>query len=292
MSTDELNESLFLLDQRYYNFVLVASEGRLESTQLELDYLTYLKDLSEDLNSKVTCDRVSESVKSIKFVSNIPFTRGDIQESLSVFGDKSAPYHYDIFIIKCSLEGRTFYAFAYPFISLAVMIVKGFIRFSDSFRGYDFVKVDLAKLIELNQLNYETKGFFFKSHLVSLELTVSNDPLLSGMILKGDRPLDSTIYTDKIAQSVKGGEYNAQKCVISCEQGGGGCCGKATGKALGKKIRSHIHIDMMGNFRTYVHMTASNLEIFGSLIYVLEFFGCLRKSGENPLVKSSLEIIE
>jgi hypothetical protein len=270
------------LDQRYYCIIVMRSF-----------YEYQIADMWSVLNDSYNMDDESEKkgggdlgdvlVERRRIISEKAYARGAVLQQLSVGGDLNPPYKYDVCLMRIFVDGCYYYIFAFPFTGLAKDIIGVLVDKYELTRKLDFVKVDLNRLMDLNEVRTKYEDVAVKAHLIAVKLSVHNETSLSAMMLRGDNPLKSSFYKDVLEGLIKENYYKPQQCALSCELGFVQDLNTLKSDAHNKKIRSHVHVDVFGNYRTYIHLSGANVLVFPFLIKSLVLENCLLKGSDNPL---------
>ena len=280
--TNERAAFNILVDQRHFYFIALRDIGGYR-----------LSDYWEQAGNIVMPGQKSTDVIDPEFEiqhrrlrSAIPYPRGKTLEAVSVSGDKSAPYLYDIFALRIIIGTHSYFIFAFPFAALAREVIDRLIETYHLQRKCDILKVDLPLLIKNRELQSETGEM--RAHLVGLRVVISGDPALSSLSLGGDDPLESAIYRNYLQRPISEGSTILEQCVLACEleySFGSGDPVKP------RKLRTRMHIDAFGNFKFYVHINGENFIIVPYLLKQLRSLNCLNNVSVNPLhrVQEQLE---
>lgn len=273
------------LDQRYYFFVLLSSTNNYNLDQFWSE-VGNLFDV-EDKSVLIDDDDIQVSIR--KIITEEVFSRGFVQQNLSFAGNTMPPYRYDVCLMKINLGNDIFYSFAFPFLSLANAVIDTLVEKFELNKKLDFKKVDLYKLIDPNNIRSTENSLELKTHIIGLKLSISGDPTLSAMVIKGKNPLKSVLYQDMISDLIAKKIYQPKQCTFSCELGLIPGLELIKNNIPNKKVRAHIHLDSHGNFRTYIHLAGANIMIFPHFVKKLYINDCFKNASVNPLKRNSID---
>jgi hypothetical protein len=269
------------LDQRYFHFIALRDISGYKLS----DYWNQLGNIRTKKSPYIY--EQDFEIQHRQLESDYPYTRGQLLEAVSVSGDGSPPYLYDVFALKVKVVNQTYLVFAFPFVTLAREMINNLLYKHNLRKKGDIQKVDVPLLVKKGDTELGSDSFH--SHIVGLKVVIADDPDLSNLSLEGDNPLKSMLYQKFLQDPIQQGDYTPERCVLACELQWPSENSNQTivSNVKKRKIRSKMHMDLFGNFKFYVHKGGENFITIPYLLQILFELNCLNNVSMNPLSRIS-----
>ena len=268
------------LDQHYFHFIILHNKRRLK---LE-DYWNHIGWIIKTKNPEKSYRNFEIQHRKLK--SKIPYAGGQVLKRISK--DGKPPYEYDVFAIRVKTKNDTYIVLAFPFIDLARDSLDKLMSELSVRKGITFRKADIISLILSSDNGIGEE--LFRAGVVELQVINKKDPNLSSVTLGGDNPLKSSLYEDYLKNPIneERKKIYPERCVLACELQR--TTETSVQTMLSKpNIRSRVRMDIVGNFKLYVHKNGENIFIIPHLLRELDAMKYLNRVSINPLLRLSKE---
>ena len=253
-----------LCNQRYYHFISLKTNGNYSLNEYwrQIGF-----NFSDNLNKSISRDNFLIEQKRIISKKRYHFSELDLSIRI---GDNDN-FFYDLFAIN--LKNENIILLGFPFKNLAEAILNKLIEQKNLLKECSFIKPNITSIL-LDDNKKDLLEDDFTSKFIGVEFKYATE--ISYLVLNGDNPLESSIYTDLINRHLKTNTCQASGCIIKFET-------LVKDSDLIPKTRSNIHVDVFGNYKLYIHGSGNNIFTLPFLFKVFSSNESLSLTSINPI---------